>query len=334
MNVVVTGCAGFIGHSLTHELLQQQHRVFGIDSMLANYDIRIKQQRLHRLQTFAHFTYYPLDILATKPLSQCFEKMIRDHGSIDVVFHLAARAGVRVSMDHPDSFMQTNTLGTLNILNIYRDHRQMIKKLVLASTSSVYGQDAQCPVLETADTNKPLSPYAASKKAAELLCYSYHILYDLDVSIVRYFTVYGPWGRPDMCIFRFMQQMAQGNKIEIYGDGSQQRAFTYIDDIVRGTLSAQKTCGYDIYNLGSDVPIKLMEVVRHLEQLLDTQAAIVWQRRHSTDILATWANIDKAKQHLHWSAQIPWTIGLGNTVAWYKEHKDWLQHLHLLNTET
>jgi nucleoside-diphosphate-sugar epimerase len=196
-----------------------------------------------------------------------------------------------------------------------------VKKFVLASTSSLYGKLNPIPYREDADTNCPLSPYAASKKAAETLAYTYHYLHGLDVSIVRYFTVYGPAGRPDMSVFRFIRRIAEGEPIVVFGDGSQSRDFTYVDDIARGTIAAMRPLGYEIINLGGDRPTKLSAVIDQVAKLLGKTPQIERRPAHPADVLATWANIAKAGQLLDWKPQVPIEEGLGRAVAWYRENR-------------
>ena len=195
---------------------------------------------------------------------------------------------------------------------------------MLASTSSLYGQHNEMPYAEDADTNRALSPYAASKKAAEAMAYTYHYLYGIDVSVCRYFTVYGPAGRPDMSLFRFVQWIHEGRPLLVYGDGGQSRDFTYVDDIARGTiLATDKKVGFDLFNLGSDTPTGLMDVIRYIEERSGLKAEFDYQERHPADVLHTWANIDKAKRELGWQSQVDWKQGIDNLIEWYRENRDW-----------
>ena len=226
--ILVTGCAGFIGARVCELLLDAGHRVTGIDSLNDAYDVRLKHWRLARLQNQAGFQFHQLDIA---------ERTGLEHGalettSFDAVINLAARAGVRYSVENPWVYYEANTIGTLNLLEFCR--ARGIGKFVLASSSSLYGDDSPLPFREDTNTDHPLSPYAASKKAAEMLCYTYHALYGLDVTVFRYFTVYGPAGRPDMMPFRLTQWISEGRPVTVYGDGTQSRDFTYVDDIAAG----------------------------------------------------------------------------------------------------
>jgi nucleoside-diphosphate-sugar epimerase len=239
----------------------------------------------------------------------------------DAVFSLAARAGVRYSMENPHVYLSTNTLGTLNILECMRKHG--VKKHVLASTSSLY---AGCPMpfREDLPVNTPLSPYAATKKAAELMAYSYHKLHGLDTTVVRYFTVYGPAGRPDMSVFRFIKWIDEGKPLELFGDGTQSRDFTYVDDIARGTILAAKPLGYEIINLGGGRnPISLQTVIAFIERALGKKAAINGQPFHSADIRDTWADIEKATRILGWRPELDIEAGVGATVRWHRSNHSW-----------
>jgi nucleoside-diphosphate-sugar epimerase len=202
-----------------------------------------------------------------------------------------------------------------------------VKKFVQASTSSLYGARNPRPFREDADTDGPLSPYAASKKAAETMCYTYHYLYGLDVTVLRYFTVYGPAGRPDMSLFRFVQWISEGRRVIVYGDGQQSRDFTYVDDIARGTIAALRPLGYEVINLGSDEPIVIMDAIRLVEELVGKKAVIEHQPRHPADVLATWADIGKAERLLNWRPQFPFGEGVARLVAWYQENREWAKDI-------
>jgi nucleoside-diphosphate-sugar epimerase len=202
-----------------------------------------------------------------------------------------------------------------------------VKKLVLASTSSLYGAHNPVPYGEDADTNRPLSPYAASKKAAEALCYTYHYLYGVDVTVVRYFTVFGPAGRPDMSIFRFIQWISEGRPVIVYDDGTQSRDFTYVDDIARGTIAALRPVGYSVVNLGSDRPVVLMDSLRLIEKLVGRSARIEHRPAHKADVRETWANITRAKELLGWQPEVSHEQGLGNAVQWYRDNREWARDI-------
>lgn len=329
MNILVTGCAGFIGWRVTEFALRDGHTVVGVDNLSDAYDVRLKEWRLQRLMAKNPvFNFYKLDITNQSELISLFEEEMAK-GLFDAVINLAAQAGVRQSVENPWAYYKTNVTGTLNLLEQCRAFE--VKKFILASTSSLYGQ-TECPFREDRSTDEPLSPYAASKKAAETLCYTYHYLYDLDITVLRYFTVYGPAGRPDMSIFRFIKWIAEEKPVIIYGDGTQERDFTYVGDIAQGTLAALKSMGYEIINLGSDRPVKLSEIIRLTEDLLRQKANIKYKPRHLADVLATWADISKARKLLSWEPQTTLEEGLRQTVEWYMENRNWVKEIEVNKT--
>ncbi|MDA7900930.1 NAD-dependent epimerase/dehydratase family protein, partial [Akkermansiaceae bacterium] len=248
--------------------------------------------------------------------------------TFDAVINLAARAGVRASITDPFVYLSTNTLGTLNLLDLMLKHN--VKRYVMASTSSLYAGKLM-PFLETADVRQPLSPYAASKLGAEAMAYSYYHLYGLDVSILRYFTVYGPAGRPDMSPFRFTEWVSRREPITLYGDGEQTRDFTYIDDIARGTIAATEQCdGYEIYNIGGgNEPISINAMIAEIERHLGKKAIIDYQSQNNADMQDTAANIDKAMDKLGWKPDVSPFDGLERTVKWHQENVEWLRNVTL-----
>ncbi len=322
MNLLVTGCAGFIGWRTTSMLIEQGHTVVGIDNLNDYYDVRLKEWRLNDLKRFPQFQFVQGDIENLGLLNYLF-----DNHTFDAVVNLAARAGVRYSMRNPHIYLNSNADGTLNLIECMREHG--IKKFILASTSSLYaGQEM--PFLESLAVNQPISPYAASKKAAEVMAYTYHYLYDFDVSILRYFTVYGQAGRPDMSPLRFIKWIDEGTPITLFGDGSQSRDFTHVDDIARGTIAALKPLGYEIINLGGgNNPISINHMIATFEELLGKKAVIDQKPFNKSDMMHTWANIDKAKRLLNWSPNIGFEEGMKSTVDWYQNNKDWLKDIKL-----
>ena len=309
MNVLVTGAAGFIGWKVCELLLEDGHRVTGVDNLNDAYDVRLKQWRLAQLLPRAGFEFHKVDICDLQGLRPLFKD------GFDAVINLAARAGVRYSVENPWVYCETNVGGTLNLLELCRERR--IPKFVLASTSSLYGKNNPVPFREDANTDGPLSPYAASKKAAEALCYSYHHLHGLDVTVLRYFTVYGPAGRPDMALFRFVKWLSEDQPVVIYGDGGQSRDFTYVEDIARGTVAGLKRLGYEVINLGSDRPVVLREALRMIEDRMGKRAEIRWEAAHAADMRATWAEIGKARELLGWEPRTELGEGLTALVEWY-----------------
>jgi nucleoside-diphosphate-sugar epimerase len=316
MRVLVTGSAGFIGSRVSERLLDDGHAVVGVDNLNHAYDVRLKEWRLTQLQQKDRFAFVKTDIADRRALAEVFAG-----DPFDAVINLAARAGVRDSLQDPWTYYDTNVTGTLNVLEMCRQ-RGGAGKLVLASTSSVYG-DGQRPFREDLPADRVLSPYAASKKAAEELCYAYHHLYGLDVTVLRYFTVYGPAGRPDMSVFRWVRGIAEGQTLTQYGDGSQERDFTYVDDIARGTVLALKPLGYDVINLGSDRPVALNRITQLVEGYLEKKAVLQRAERHPADVQATWADIAKARSLLGWEPRVSLEDGLDQTVRWYLAHRSW-----------
>jgi len=324
--VLVTGCAGFIGWKVSERLLEENVTVIGIDNLNDYYDPRLKQWRLTQLnakssehRAHGKFNFYHSDISSFGSVKTVFT-----NHALDAVINLAARAGVRASVQDPWVYLDTNVKGTLNLLECCKDSG--VKKFVFASTSSLYGLN-EIPFSEMDRTDSPLAPYSATKKGAEVLCYSYHYLYGLDVSIPRYFTVYGPAGRPDMSIFIFIKNIDNGIPITVFGDGSQQRDFSYIDDIADGTVKCLQPFGYEIFNLGNDNPVQLMYVIHLIEDTLRKKAVIEFMPRHPADVPATWANIEKSKTRLNWYPKTSIEEGIKKTVGWYLENKEFINTL-------
>lgn len=322
MIILLTGAIGFIGARVARLLLDEGHQIIAVDDMNASYDIHLKEWRLNQLQALKGFDFYKLDINDTERLL----KIMGKYDNVpDAVINLAARAGVRASVEVPKEFYHANVDGTLSLLEICR--AKGIGKFILGSTSSLYGAVNQLPFKEDGRTDAPLSPYTASKKAAEVLCYTYHHLYNLDVTIFRYFTVYGPAGRPDMSPLRFVQWIIEGRPVLVYGDGTQSRDYTYIDDIARGTIAGLKCTGYEIINLGATSRIVLNDFIALIEELVERKAIITYQPLLNTDMSHTWANIDYAKQLLGWEPTVDIRDGMQRLVEWYLENRDWAKKL-------
>jgi UDP-glucuronate 4-epimerase len=321
MTLLVTGAAGFIGARVAGLALANGHRVVGIDNLSDAYDVRLKEWRLARLQGQAGFEFRRLDITDRVAV----DSLVTDGGPFDAVVHLAACAGVRQSVEDPWRYVDVNAGGTLNLLEACRRHG--VAKFVLSSTSSLYGRSNSLPYSEDADTDQPLSPYAASKKAAEALAHTYHHLHGVDVTVLRYFTVYGPAGRPDMSPFRFVQWIAEGRPVTVFGDGRQSRDFTYVDDIAHGTLAALRPLGYEVVNLGSDSPVVLADVLAHIEHAVGKRAMIEYQPSHPADVSATWANIERARVLLDWKPTTRWQDGFDRLVAWYGRERGWASQI-------
>ena len=322
MRILLTGCAGFIGAKTAELLLEQGHELIGVDNLNDAYDPNLKRWRLSQLEGKPNFRFQQVDISEWEPTRQVFEA----HMPYDAVVNLAARAGVRQSVQNPWVYVATNTTGALNLLELCRQHG--IRKYVLASTSSLYA-NSERPFREDMPTDRPLSPYASSKKGAETMCYTYHHLYGLDITVLRYFTVYGPAGRPDMSIFRFIRWIAEGEPIQVFGDGLQERDFTYVDDIARGTIAALRPLGYEIINLGGDRPVSLKWIIETIEQLVGKRAVWQTQPMHPADVQATWADITKARTLLGWEPQVSIEEGLRRSVEWYFANRDWAKEVVL-----
>ncbi len=320
MKYFVTGCAGFIGWKVTEFLLEMGHTVVGIDNLNAAYDTQVKQWRLQQLEGTPNFQFHRADICDRTELQKLFST------SYDAVINLAARAGVRQSVENPWVYVDTNVTGTLNLLELCREFG--VPKFVLASTSSLYGANNALPFSEEANTDGPLSPYAASKKGAESLCHSYHHLYGIDVTIFRFFTVYGPAGRPDMSAFRFVQWISEGKPVIVYGDGKQSsRDYTYLEDIARGVIAGLKSLKYEVINLGSDSPIVLIDTIELIEALVGKRAELSHQPFHPADVRATWADIRKAEKLLGWQPQVTFREGITALVEWYQTNREWAKNI-------
>ncbi len=322
--ILVTGCAGFIGWTVSKKLLDEGHAVLGIDNMNDYYDPRLKEWRLKTLSGHPGFIFHNSDIADYTRLKTILEPQTVEgllSGPVDTIINLAARAGVRASVENPWVYLDANVKGTLNLLECCKEFG--IKKFILASTSSIYGPN-DVPFRESDNTDRPLAPYSATKKAAEALSYSYHYLYRIDISIPRYFTVYGPAGRPDMSYFKFILDIDKGRPIPVFGDGKQKRDFTYITDIAEGTLKCMEPFGYEVFNLGNDRPVELIYVINLIEQNLGKKAHIEWFERHPADVPATWADIEKSRKLLRWSPTVSIEDGIKSTVQWYRENRDFL----------
>ena len=314
-NYLVTGAAGFIGARTSEMLIQDGHTVVGVDNINDAYDLRMKEYRLKKLQAMDGFTFRKLDIS---------DKAVVDHlkgEKLDGVINLAAWAGVRVSVINPWVYVETNMTGTLNMLELCR--QTGTKKFIVASTSSIYGEDPPYPTPETASSSEPLQPYAASKKGAEAMAHAYHHLYDIDVTVVRFFTVYGPAGRPDLSIFRFVQWVSEGRPVRVNGDGEQSRGFTYIDDIARGVILALKPVGFEVINLGGHEVITINNLIKLVEAVVGKKAEVVYGPPNLADMRSNWADVSKAGQMLGWEPQYDMRSGIEKLVEWYNAEREW-----------
>ncbi len=318
---LLTGAAGFIASRVAELLVEQGHTVVGVDNMNDAYDVRMKEYRLQRLQSLPNFSFHRLDISDRSR----FDSLEDGGAPYSAVINLAARAGVRQSVENPWVYLDTNITGTLNLLEFCK--RNAVPKFILASTSSVYGSDAPLPTPEESSSDYPLQAYAASKKGAEALCHVYHYLNGLDVTVFRYFTVYGPAGRPDMSMFRFTRWISEGQSLRLNGDGEQMRGFTYVDDIARGTIDGLRSLGYEIINLGGHEMVKINQVIEMLEELIGRKARVVNQPAHPADMLANWADVQKAGRLLGWEPRVSLLEGMTRLVAWYNEERSWASQI-------
>ncbi len=312
---LVTGAAGFIGSRTSEILIRDGHTVTGIDNMNDAYDVRMKEHRLAALKKLPGFEFRRIDISIQDEVAQLSGEKFA------AIVNLAARAGVRASVENPGLFYETNLMGTLNLLEFCR--KQDIGKFLLASTSSIYGANPKYPTPETESSSEPLQPYAASKKAAEVLAHTYHYLHGIDVSVVRYFTVYGPAGRPDLAMFRFCQWITEGRPVTVNGTGEQSRGFTYLDDIARGTILALKPLGFEIINLGGHEVISINGLIDLLEELIGRKANVQYEPPNLADMFTNWADVSKAGRLLGWEPQVGLREGVRKLIEWYEAERAW-----------
>lgn len=332
MRILVTGAAGFIGFHLAKALLTRGDEVVGIDNLNDYYDVTLKQARCQQLAPFDRFNFIKLDIAERDAMQQFFQQH-----HFDVVVNLAAQAGVRYSLENPASYIDANLVGFANILEGCR-HTQ-VKHLVFASSSSVYGANTKQPFSVHHNVDHPIALYAATKKANELMAHSYANLYDLPCTGLRFFTVYGPWGRPDMALFKFTQQILQDKPIEVYNHGDMGRDFTYIDDIIQGVVNVIDTPAtvnpnwnsdnpdpatsfkpYRLYNIGNNNPVSLNEFINILENALGKKAEKLLLPLQPGDVPRTHANIDSLQQDFGFTPKTPLQEGINKFVDWYQSY--------------
>ena len=325
MKILITGVAGFIGYHLAKSLINADYDIVGIDNLNSYYDLDLKRARLVDLKKLK-FIFYKVDICKQKELKNIFSK-----NNFDVIIHLAAQAGVRYSIENPQEYIESNINGFFNILELSRNNN--IKHLIFASSSSIYGQNENSSFEESQITDSPKNLYAASKKSNELIAYSYSNLFKLPCTGLRFFTVYGPWGRPDMAYFKFVKNVYDGKPIEIFGQGKMCRDFTYIDDIVDGILKvlnngppicsdkSNKTLNntpWEIYNLGNNKSVSLEKFVNTIEVLTEKKATKTYLDLQPGDMKSTLANISKAQKKLNFNPQTSIEVGLFKFIEWYK----------------
>ena len=310
--ILITGAAGFIGYHLSRSLLEDGNIVFGVDNLNNYYDTDLKEQRLKRLKSFRNFTFKKIDLIDEKKLNNAFLNF-----NPSIVIHLAAQAGVRYSIENPRAYLDSNLIGFHNIVEQCR--RCKIEKLIYASSSSIYGLNEKIPFSVNDKTDYPVSLYGATKKSNELVAHAYSHLYGLKTIGLRFFTVYGPWGRPDMAYFSFTKKIIAGRKIEVFNHGNMQRDFTYIDDIVDGIRnSIEKDFNFEIFNLGNSKSENLMTMIRIIEKELNIKANIVFKDMQAGDVFKTYADIKKSSKMLEFKPKVSLQIGLKRTIDWYK----------------
>lgn len=316
MSILVTGSAGFIGFHVSKELLELGEQVIGLDNVNDYYSQDLKWARNNILEKFENFSFFHKDICDEESLQKIFYK-----NNIEKICHLAAQAGVRYSIENPLQYQRSNLEGFTKILEMARQFN--IENLVFASSSSVYGGNKKVPFSVEDDINKPVSFYAATKVANEAMAYSYHHLYDIPLSGLRFFTVYGPWGRPDMAYFNFTDKIVKGEPIKVYNNGDMRRDFTYIDDIVNGVISAlSRVFDFEIYNLGNNKPINLLDFIGILEEKLGKKANKNMLPMQPGDMYETYADISKSRKMLGFNPRVSIEEGLTKFVKWYKKYYD------------
>lgn len=330
--ILVTGAAGFIGFHLCKYLIERGENVIGIDNLNDYYDVTLKQARLAQLENQKNFQFYKLDIADRKAIAELFASTKPDR-----VVHLAAQPGVRYSLKNPHAYVDSNLVGFVNILEGCRHCN--VKHLVFASSSSVYGANTKMPFSPQDSVNHPVSLYGATKKANELMAHAYSHLYGLPTTGLRFFTVYGPWGRPDMATFLFTKAILEGKAIDVFNNGKMQRDFTYIDDIISGVARvldkipvpdpnwsaeapnpASSYAPYRIYNIGNNQPVELLYFIELLEQCLGKKAEKNFLPLHPGDVLATYADIDALEKDVGFKPNTPIEVGIWRFVEWYRDY--------------
>lgn len=331
--ILLTGSAGFIGFHLSKKLISQGYEVLGIDNINSYYDVELKYDRLKELgiseqgiddeveirsKKYPHFSFIKLDIADAQLLEKVFSRF-----KPNIVINLAAQAGVRYSIDHPRKYIDSNINGFFNILESVRNNN--VKNLIFASSSSVYGDSETYPVREDFDTSKPLSLYAASKKSNEVMAYVYSNMFNIKTIGLRFFTVYGPWGRPDMALYSFTKKILDGDEIKVFNNGEMYRDFTYVDDIVNGissivSKSSTVKGNYKIYNIGRGMPIKLMDFIKQIEASLNKKAKIKFEPLQPGDVLKTFADTSALEKDFKYKPKFKLQEGIDNFVKWFKDY--------------
>ena len=329
---LVTGAAGFIGFHLSKRLLDEGYRVFGVDNLNDYYDLQLKKDRLAILKAYPAFSFHRIDLAHAGDLEAIFKE-----NTIEVVVNLAAQAGVRYSLTNPQAYVDSNLVGFVNVLECCRHHG--VKHLVFASSSSVYGANTNMPFSVHHNVDHPVSLYAASKKSNELMAHTYSHLFKMACTGLRFFTVYGPWGRPDMALFLFTKAILEGKPIDVFNHGKMRRDFTYIDDIVEGVVRVMKNCPdpnpawsgdspdpgtsyvrYKIYNIGNNQPVELIDFIRAIESALGKTATKNFMDLQPGDVPATYADVDDLIRDVGFKPETSIDEGIGRFVEWYKTY--------------
>jgi UDP-glucuronate 4-epimerase len=319
MRWLVTGTAGFIGFHVAKRLLQQGHEVAGIDGMTPYYDVELKEARHARLREFENFSAHRCMLEDASKL-----QAIARQSAPEVVIHLAAQAGVRYSLKDPGACISSNIVGSFNVLELCRALRP--RHVLIASTSSVYGEGGSFPLVETANTDHPLTPYAASKKSMEVIAYSYAHLWNLPTTVFRFFTVYGPWGRPDMALFKFVGNIIAGSPIDIHNHGKMERDFTYIDDLVEALVRlsdkvpSNRTAPYRIVNIGGHQPVGLLEFIAEVERALGRKAERNYLDMQPGEATRTEASTSLLEGLIGYRPTTPISVGVREFVRWYRDY--------------
>ncbi|MGK7889482.1 MAG: NAD-dependent epimerase [Leptolyngbyaceae cyanobacterium] len=327
MSVLVTGVAGFVGFFVAKALLQTGTEVYGIDNLNDYYSVQLKHDRLHQLEGCPQFCFRQLDLADRQGIQQLFEQE-----KFDYVIHLAAQAGVRYSLQNPHAYADSNLTGFLNILEGCRHNP--VQHLIFASSSSVYGANTKVPFTVADSVDHPVSLYAATKKANELMAHSYSHLYQIPISGLRFFTVYGPWGRPDMAYFKFVDAIAGDRPIDVFNNGKMKRDFTYIDDVVEGIVrlmpnppksvnvadSINSQARYQIYNIGNNQPVELMKFIEVIETAMGKKAQKNMLPMQPGDVPMTYADVEALSEAVGFAPNTPLEVGISKFVAWYKEY--------------
>lgn len=313
--VLVTGVAGFIGSNLTHALLEKGYRVIGVDNFDDTYDARFKESNIEPFSDNTNFALHRVDIRDLPKLTAVFEKEKPSY-----VVHLAAKADTRKAVDTPRLYTSVNIDGTLNILELCREYP--VENLVIASSSSVYGNSSQVPFTEDQPADRPISPYGATKRAAELLAHTYHHNFKMNITCLRYFNAVGENNRPGMVPYIWAEKLLSGEEVEISGDGSRRRDYTYIGDIVRGTILAmEKPLGFEVINLGNNTPASLSELLAVFEKVIGTKAKVRNRPSAKPSVEVTYANVSKAKKLLRWEPETSLEDGITKLVAWFRVNR-------------